>query len=72
MLLQGIFLTQGSNPEAGNGNLLQYSCLENPWTEEPGGLTVHGATKESEVTKQQQKHYITESLCYAPETNTTL
>ena len=22
----------------GNGNLLQYSCLENPRTEEPGGL----------------------------------
>ena len=22
----------------GNGNPLQYSCPENPWTEEPGGL----------------------------------
>ena len=22
----------------GNGNPLQYSCLGNPWTEEPGGL----------------------------------
>ena len=22
----------------GNDNPLQYSCLENPWTEEPGGL----------------------------------
>ena len=22
----------------GNGDLLQYSCLEIPWTEEPGGL----------------------------------
>ena len=22
--------------EEGNGNPLQYSCLENPWTEEPG------------------------------------
>ena len=22
----------------GNGNPLQYSCLKNPWTEEPGGL----------------------------------
>ena len=22
----------------GNGNLLQYSCLEIPWTEEPGRL----------------------------------
>ena len=25
------------SPGAGNDNLLQYSCLENPWTEEPGG-----------------------------------
>ena len=24
--------------EIGNGKPLQYSCLENPWTEEPGGL----------------------------------
>ena len=22
----------------GNGNLLQYSCLKNPWTEKPNGL----------------------------------
>ena len=30
----------------GHGNPLQCSCLENPWTEEPGGLhTVHGVTK---------------------------
>ena len=26
----------------GNGTLLQYSCLENPWTEEPGGLQSMG------------------------------
>ena len=25
-------------PEEGNDNLIQYSCLEIPWTEEPGGL----------------------------------
>ena len=25
-------------PGGGNGNALQYSCLESPWTEEPGGL----------------------------------
>ena len=32
----------GRSPEAGNGNPLQYSCLGNPRTEEPGGLhTVH-------------------------------
>ena len=26
------------SPGEGNGNALQHSCLENPWTEEPGGL----------------------------------
>ena len=28
-----------------NGNPLQYSCLENPWTEEPGGLQSMGGGK---------------------------
>ena len=29
----------GKSPEEGNGNPLQYSCLEEiPWTENPGGL----------------------------------
>ena len=28
----------GKFPGEGNGNPLQYSCLENPWTEEPGWL----------------------------------
>ena len=28
----------GRSPGEGNGNLLQYFCLEIPWTEEPGGL----------------------------------
>ena len=26
------------SPGGGHGNPLQYSCLENPWREEPGGL----------------------------------
>ena len=29
----------------GNGTPLQYSCLENPWTEEPGGLQSMGLRK---------------------------
>jgi len=33
------------SPGEGNGNPLQYSCMENPWTEEPGGATVQGVTK---------------------------
>ena len=28
----------GRSPREGNGNPLQYSCLENPWTEKPGRL----------------------------------
>ena len=29
----------------GNGNRLQYSCLENPWMEEPGGLQSMGSLR---------------------------
>jgi len=32
----------GSSPVVENGNLLQYSCLEILWTEEPGGLQSMG------------------------------
>ena len=28
----------GRSPEDGHGNAFQYSCLENPMGEEPGGL----------------------------------
>ena len=31
------------SPREGHGNLLQYSCLENPWTEEPGELPITGS-----------------------------
>ena len=30
------------SPGEGNGNPLQYSCLENSWTEEPGRLQSMG------------------------------
>ena len=34
----------GRSPRGGNGNLLQYSCLENPMDrEEPGGLQSIGS-----------------------------
>ena len=32
----------GRSPGEGNGNPLQYSCLEIPWTEEPGRLESKG------------------------------
>ena len=31
--------------EGGNGTPLQYSCLENPWTEETGGLQSMGSLR---------------------------
>ena len=33
----GSILESGRFPGEGNGNPLQYTCLENPWTEEPWG-----------------------------------
>ena len=32
----------GRSPGEGNGNPFQYSCLENPMTEEPGGIPSKG------------------------------
>ena len=36
----GSITESGRSPGGGDGNSLQYSCLEKriPWTEEPGGL----------------------------------
>ena len=34
----GSILGLGRYPGGGHGNTLQDSCLEIPWTEEPGGL----------------------------------
>ena len=38
----GSILGSGRSPGEGNGNPLQYSCLEIPWTEKPGGLQSMG------------------------------
>ena len=37
----------GISPEVGNGNPLQYSCLENTWTGEPRGLQSMGLQRVS-------------------------
>ena len=36
---------QGSSLERGHGNPLQYSYLDNPWIEEPGGLQSMGSQR---------------------------
>ena len=41
----------GRSPGEGNGNPLQHSCLENPKTEEPGGLHSPRSHKESDPTE---------------------
>ena len=41
----GLVLGWGRSPGVGNGNLLQYSCLENPMGRGAWGVTVHGFTK---------------------------
>ena len=35
----------GRSSGKGNGNLLQYSCLENPMDREVWGAMIHGVTK---------------------------
>ena len=39
----GLILGLGRSPGGENGNPLQYSCLENQWTEESGGLQSTGS-----------------------------
>ena len=52
-------LYQERSPGEGNGNLLQYSCLEIPRTEESGGLQSTGSQKIGHdlATKQQQSYH---------------
>ena len=42
----------GRSPGGGHGNTLQYSCLENPMTEEPGGLYRPWGRKKSDLAEQ--------------------
>ena len=40
------------SPGVGNGNPLQYSCWEIPWTEDPGGLPSMGLQRVGHMTDQ--------------------
>ena len=41
----GLIPGPGRSPEGGNGNSLQYSCLESPMDRGAWRATVHGVTK---------------------------
>ena len=41
----GLILGLGRSPGIGNGNSLQYSCLENPMDRGAWQVTAHGVTK---------------------------
>ena len=46
----GLIPGSGRFPGEGNGNLLQYSCLENSMDRGAWWATVHGGHKESDMT----------------------
>ena len=63
----------GSNPELGrspgegNGNPLQYSCLENPMDREARWVTVHRVTESPTGLKRLSIHayYVEKASCWA-------
>ena len=47
----------GRSPGEGNGNPLQNYCLQNPWTEEPGGPQSMGSQRDTtEVTQHVERN----------------
>ena len=50
VILAGLMLGVGRSPGGGHGKALQYSCLENPIDRGAWRATVHGVTKESDIT----------------------
>ena len=52
----------GKIPGVGNGNLLQYSCLENPMDKVAWWATVHGATESQ--TQLSTTHIVDNTVLY--------
>ena len=52
----GSISESGRSPGGGNGNPLQYSCLENSTDKGAWPATVHGVAKELDMTEQTHTH----------------
>ena len=52
----------GRSPEEGNGNPLQYSCLENPMDRGAWWATVHGVAMSQDITEHTHTHTHTHPL----------
>ena len=61
----------GRSPGRGRGNPLQYSCLENPWTEGSGGLQSAGSQSWTRL-KRLSTHTCTELKTVTPSSCTVL
>ena len=46
------------SPGEGNGNPLQYSCLENPWTEKRSGLQSMGSQRVGQDLATEHTHKV--------------
>ena len=53
----------GRSPGEGNGNPLQYSCLENPMDREAWWATVHGAAKSQTQLKRLRTQHTHICVC---------
>ena len=54
----GLIPGSGRSPGVGNGNPLQYSCLENPMDRAAWRATVHGVARESDTTVPLNTHSV--------------
>ena len=52
---EGSICESGRSPGIGNGNPLQYSCLEYPMDRGDWQVMVHGVAKESDINEHTQE-----------------
>ena len=61
-----MILGLGGSPVVGNGNLLQYSCLENSRDREAQQALTHGVAKGSDTAERLSTHTLFASILQLP------